>query len=195
MNDPFIQEFKNAIPDMCCDEIMQMYELENNRYDGTVLAGVLKDVKDTRDFIIPHNDPKWKNIEMCITTELQNCLSKYIKKIKEDAYPSYDYDGMYVKNLMIQKYQKMHGRYTMHDDFNEEDDGYRVITFLVYLNNVEDGGETSFYGGKYKIKPEKGKIMFFPAEWSYPHEGIMPVSSDKYIITNWFYMKRFKGKY
>jgi hypothetical protein len=55
-----------------------------------------------------------------------------------------------------------------------------------YLNDVEEGGETEFFGN-YKIKPETGKFVLFPATWTYPHAALVPRSGDKYIITGWFY--------
>jgi hypothetical protein len=38
---------------------------------------------------------------------------------------------------------------------------------------------------KESIKPKSGKLLIFPACWTYPHRGTMPISDDKYIITGW----------
>ena len=91
---------------------------------------------------------------------------------------------------MIQKYKKFQGKYTYHHDFynDYESKRHRTVTYLWYLNDVEEGGETEFWGS-YNIKPKKGKLIFFPATWCFPHRGKMPISSDKYIITGWFYEK------
>ena len=91
--------------------------------------------------------------------------------------------------IQIQKYTKLKGRYVYHQDFliDWENKKNRVITFIWYLNNVETGGETEFWA-KYKIKPETGKLLFFPSTWTYPHRGMMPISNDKYIITGWIYI-------
>ena len=89
---------------------------------------------------------------------------------------------------MIQKYEQNKGKYIYHNDSSIKLDKnkFRVITFLWYLNDVEEGGETEFFG-YYKIKPECGNILLFPSGWIYPHCGKMPISSDKYIITGWLY--------
>jgi hypothetical protein len=50
----------------------------------------------------------------------------------------------------------------------------------------EEGGETELCIDL-KIKPEKGKLLIFPASWLYPHSGKMPISNDKYIVTGWIY--------
>lgn len=90
---------------------------------------------------------------------------------------------------MMQRYLKGKGKYVYHNDFqvNIENKSYRAITYLWYLNNVEEGGETVFFGD-YKIQPKVGKLIFFPASWCYPHTGKIPLSSNKYIITGWLYV-------
>ena len=61
-----------------------------------------------------------------------------------------------------------------------------LLTFLFYLNTLEEGGHTEFWGN-YKIKPETGKLLLFPASWTFPHCGKTPISDNKYIITGWIY--------
>ena len=100
--------------------------------------------------------------------------------------------SLHFDHFMIQKYKKNKGKYIYHDDFHCDSvkDRYRVITFIWYLNNIDEGGETEFWGD-YKIKPKKGKLIFFPACWCFPHRGKTPISDDKYIITGWFYKEGF----
>jgi prolyl 4-hydroxylase len=184
----YIQEFDNSIPDMLCDEIIQMFELEEDKYNGVIMSGLNPNVKDTKDFVIPQNDSKWNRIEKFLNEELQRCLKIYINNINE-----FKDEKLFVKALMIQKYQKQKGKYTVHNDFHFENNTYRVFTFIWYLNDVNIGGETSFWNGKQKIVPKKGKLVFFPSSWCYPHEGKMPISNDKYILTNWFYSFMLHG--
>jgi hypothetical protein len=60
------------------------------------------------------------------------------------------------------------------------------LTYIWYLNDVNEGGETIIWDN-HKIKPTTGKLLLFPATWTYPHSGLMPISNDKYIITGWIY--------
>lgn len=71
--------------------------------------------------------------------------------------------------------------------------GQRTWTLMVYLNDVEEGGETYFKHLKIKIKPEQGKAVFwnnlFKNGIPNPktmHEALPPVSGDKYVVTKWF---------
>jgi hypothetical protein len=52
------------------------------------------------------------------------------------------------------------------------------------LNDVYEGGETEFVDGTL-IKPERGKLIIFPAYWNYHHQGRPPISNTKYIVTGW----------
>ncbi|GIS66316.1 MAG: hypothetical protein CM1200mP5_1000 [Candidatus Pelagibacterales bacterium] len=42
---------------------------------------------------------------------------------------------------------------------------------MTYLNNVEDGGTTNFEYYDIKVKPEIGKTLIWPAEWTHAHTG------------------------
>jgi hypothetical protein len=56
---------------------------------------------------------------------------------------------------------------------------------ILLLNDVNEGGETYFIDGK--VKPTTGKLLLFPATWTYLHKGDIPRSNSKYIITGWLY--------
>ena len=120
-------------------------------------------------------------------------LKTYISNLQENsAYTNYDVFGstkyLTEDTFMIQRYTKNEGLFKYHHDFSVdwEKQKYRVITYLWYLNDVTEGGETEICGD-YRIIPEKGKLLLFPATMDFPHRGIMPISNDKYIITGWLY--------
>ena len=66
------------------------------------------------------------------------------------------------------------------------DVGRRVLVFMTYLNDVEDGGETEFYYQKLRVKPEKGKTLIWPADWTHAHRGLTSKSQSKFIVTGWY---------
>jgi hypothetical protein len=99
-----------------------------------------------------------------------------------------DIETLNLNTLMIQQYKSNKGRYIYHNDFAVDTklSRYRVLTYIWYLNDVNEGGETIIWDN-HKIKPTTGKLLLFPATWTYPHSGLMPISNDKYIITGWVY--------
>ena len=61
----------------------------------------------------------------------------------------------------------------------------RVISWLLYLNDVEDGGETEFLYQGFKQKATKGTLVVWPAAYTHTHRGNPPYSNEKYVITGW----------
>lgn len=202
-NNKYIYLNKNSLAPEVCNDIIQLYENESSKckHPGITQSGLNKKVKDTVDFCIPINDEKWYKYYKLLNKELSFNLKKYFSTLNNDTdfnntnqlteytYIFFENTKLISKTLMIQKYTKNVGKYIYHNDFiiDLNENKYRVLTFLWYLNTVEEGGETAF-GEDVKIKPEIGKLLIFPASWTYPHSGKMPISSDKYIITGWIYI-------
>lgn len=67
----------------------------------------------------------------------------------------------------------------------------RMLVHTLYLNDVEEGGETEFLIQNMRVKPKKGRVCFFPAHFPYLHRGNPPLSGEKYIMTSWFSIGKF----
>lgn len=205
--DRYIYINENSLSKELCDEIIHKFEEEENKGPGSTFGGVQPKIKDTTDYNIEINIPKWSRIREALIAELINNIQIYSSNLDTPMYHSQPADinnvnpnhkkkifeelsanGLFFETIMIQKYKSNKGRYVYHNDFSSEADKkrYRVLTYIYYLNDVEEGGETQFWDN-YKVKPQKGKLVLFPASWTYPHSGLMPISHDKYIITGWIY--------
>jgi hypothetical protein len=186
----FIYENPNSLSKKICEDVIELFENETNKYEGVTRGGLNKNVKNTTDYAIYDYDEKWKPIFELLTLELRNNIKLYINKLGMDSFDEkyiyFNNKQLVTENFLIQRYIKNHGKYRYHEDFDIINSGFRVITFLWYLNTIEEGGETEFWGN-YKIKPEQGKLIFFPALWCFPHCGNIPLSDNKYIITGWMY--------
>lgn len=67
---------------------------------------------------------------------------------------------------------------------------HRVLLWMFYLNDVEEGGETEFlYQGR-RIAPKKGRLVIAPAGFTHTHRGNVATSGDKYIATSWILYQR-----
>lgn len=75
-------------------------------------------------------------------------------------------------------------QFAKHTDSWGRDSAQRFLVYFWYLNDVEQGGETEFYGldRSVKVQPRAGRLIMFPATWQYLHAGLPPVSGNKYII-------------
>jgi hypothetical protein len=62
---------------------------------------------------------------------------------------------------------------------------YRKLVTMLYLNTVQEGGETEFLYLQRRIQPRQGLLLVFPAGFTHTHRGNPPLSGTKYILTSW----------
>ena len=60
---------------------------------------------------------------------------------------------------------------------------------MIYLNDVEKGGGTSFKYLDHTEKAEKGKCILWPADFTHLHKGEIAPEETKYIMTGWYQYK------
>lgn len=199
----YLYENHTSLSHELCNEIIHMFNEEECKRPGITAGGINSKIKDTLDYDI-ENNPKWSKIRQCLIDELIYNIEIYINSLDTEAYNSLpidinnsnikvsykelDIDSLTFNTLMIQQYKSKKGRYIYHNDFSVDYklSRFRVLTYIWYLNDVNEGGETIIWDN-HKIKPTTGKLLLFPATWTYPHSGLMPISNDKYIITGWVY--------
>ena len=202
-NNKYIYTNINSLSRELCEDIINLFEIEEGRYAGVTFNGVDKNIKDTTDYYIKPEDKKWSKIHSFLNKELNNNLKSYLDKLNENNcinnsgqlteridYKYFNSEKFYFHSFMIQKYNKNEGRYIYHNDFmiDHSIKSNRVITYLWYLNDVTEGGQTVIEDN-IKITPTAGKLLLFPACWTYPHCGKIPISDNKYILTGWIYSK------
>jgi len=88
-------------------------------------------------------------------------------------------------NLTLKRYRPgQQEQFQLHfDSINHVANRYLVL--LWYLNDVEQGGGTRFPQLDVTIEARAGRLLMFPPYWMYQHEGLPPVSGDKYIISTY----------
>tara|TARA_B100001778_G_scaffold273193_1_gene235561 strand:- start:45 stop:629 length:585 start_codon:yes stop_codon:yes gene_type:complete len=86
----------------------------------------------------------------------------------------------------IQKYEEGQGYYRLHCEHDSADTSgsYRILAWMIYLNDAECGTEFPYQN---KILDAKaGRLVIWPAAWSHPHKGVTPNKGLKYIATGWY---------
>ena len=61
---------------------------------------------------------------------------------------------------------------------------HRILAVLLYLNDVEEGGETVFLNQGFSITPVCGRLAIFPTAFSFVHAGKRPRSGTKFCVIN-----------
>jgi prolyl 4-hydroxylase len=100
------------------------------------------------------------------------------------------------------------GEYTAHFDYFPPDDpgsqlhiakgGQRVSKLIIYLNEVEAGGETVFPAVNLAVVPNKGAAVYFEYCNSKGqidpltlHGGLPVIVGEKWIATKWMRQRRY----
>lgn len=109
------------------------------------------------------------------------CYPQYVEHypILKEAGPHTNY------HLKMQKTEIGQGFHVWH--FESDSRGYeqRLLVYSLYLNDVEEGGETEFLYMPMRVKPKEGTMLIWPAGFTHTHRGNPPISNAKYIITGW----------
>ena len=188
-NDPYFYVNSTSLTKEQCENIIKKFENQSkNHRPGVTGGGHNPSLKRTKEINVSRT-PGWQEEDTLLCEALRTALSEYALKVatlcNNPEIISHMSGGNTIDTgYQIQKYDKGQGIYNWHHDFVINSDvSARQLTFLWYINNVEEGGETLFFHGK--IKPKAGTLIIFPATWNYNHKGCVPTSGDKYIITGW----------
>lgn len=116
------------------------------------------------------------------TMGMEYCLNEYMTKysILQTIQP------MKIMSTRIQETKVGGGYHTWHHESGSNLTCYRKLVCMVYLNDVQNGGETEFLYQSTRIKPKKGTAIIWPSEFTHTHRGNHPLSNNKFIITSWF---------
>jgi len=113
---------------------------------------------------------------------LDRCIQDYIQKYSALKI------GQEIKIYAnkIQETEVGGGFHAWHAESSRADNDHRVLVCMVYLNDVQNGGETEFLYQHTRYKPSTGTALIWPAGFTHTHRGNPPLSNTKYIMTSWY---------
>lgn len=104
----------------------------------------------------------------------------------EEKYPALKDSGHHSSYFFkMQKTKLQEGYHIWHYESCNRELCNRLITWMVYLNDVEEGGETEFLYQGMRVKPKQGTLVIWPAAFTHTHRGNPPLSNEKYVVTGW----------
>jgi len=86
---------------------------------------------------------------------------------------------------LLQKTEPMEGYHSWHFENGAFNNLSRHVVWMIYLNDVEEGGETEFLYQRKKFKPTKNRAVIWPGSYTHIHRGNPPMET-KYVLTGWF---------
>lgn len=69
---------------------------------------------------------------------------------------------------------------------NQGEGARRWGVWMLYLNDVTEGGKTDFPVQELSVQPTAGTMVIWPAAYTHPHRSAPDLGQYKYIVTGWF---------
>ena len=180
----FIGTFTDAYPKNYCDMVIDYFEHMDSC--GYTLPRETKKVhkNDTQLFYENESYMDYPNREIHDT--FNEIFWTNIYPVYQDRYNILsEYDPHTIWTNKIQRTKVGEGYHVWHSEHGNKYIQNRVIAYTLYLNDVEEGGETEFLYYPLRIKPETGKFIMWPAGYTHAHRGNPPLTNTKYIMTGW----------
>jgi prolyl 4-hydroxylase len=168
-----------------CDGLINYFEAHSySQRDGRTDGGINRDIKNSKDISIKPNEIALEGNEILrqYFDQLYSCYKDYLVQwpfLERIA------GNLEVGMFNLQRYHAGQHFQAIHTERSSLNTLHRVLAWMTYLNDVEDGGSTYFSHYDVDIKPRKGLTLIWPAEWTHAHKGSVLLSGSKYIITGW----------
>jgi len=182
----FIGIYENAFTPKECEDTIKLFEIYHKAgYTYSRLQENINSLSSKNDIsatIAPSIELDWNT----------KFIDSFHKRFYDYIYPIYNIQYPILqslqkhksKHIKIQKTWPTQGYHVWHceQDAILND---RLLAWTLYLNDVEEGGETEYLYQSLRIKPKTGTFTLFPAHFTHTHRGNPPLSGVKYIATGW----------
>jgi len=186
----FIYTKNNALSGNVCLNLIKAFEESDLKQPGVLYGpdGVSSDSdkKSTDITFNPSfmNKEPWSLLLEDVIVSVKAGVLDYLNRhstamSKMDPIDLYTYFNM-------QKYEPNEGFFGWHCERAGIKHSDRLLVWMVYLNTLTDRGETEFFYQQHFERPERGKLVIWPSDWSHLHRGVPSPTETKYILTGWF---------
>lgn len=171
--DQFVGIYNDVIPLGFCQHLIDIADNSSFIYNRTTSM-----IKDKQLVLDSAHTPSVKSL---YENALTPCLLNYCAH-----YPYLSTFNFVSSAALLQVTEPLGGGYHIFHaenvDWNVND---RVLAWMVYLNDVDEGGETEFLYQGLRVRPKAGRVVIWPGSFTHLHRG-NPPSNTKYVVTGWY---------
>eukprot|EP00588_Corethron_pennatum_P016828 CAMPEP_0194310276 /NCGR_PEP_ID=MMETSP0171-20130528/7210_1 /TAXON_ID=218684 /ORGANISM="Corethron pennatum, Strain L29A3" /LENGTH=611 /DNA_ID=CAMNT_0039063817 /DNA_START=131 /DNA_END=1966 /DNA_ORIENTATION=+ len=188
----WIVTFDDFLTEEECDRLIALGH--GQKYERSMDVGEVKfdGTFDTHLSTSRTSENAWCTGE-CEKNNVTLTVLKRIENVTTVPYANYE-------SLQILKYDE--GQfYRQHHDFidhqSERQCGPRILTFFLYLSDVEEGGGTGFGPLKLTVQPKRGKALLWPSaldsnlkrsDMRTQHEALKVIKGTKFAANAWIHL-------
>ena len=183
--DKWVQVYDNVIDELSCEELIKKFEDSHEYYQTVHQEDGDNAISFEQITLVEHEE--WQSVQNGMLEMFQDYIVHYKLDcgVFDKMWPeTYGYEAIRMKRYLANDYD----RFDPHVDVMNHATSKRFLAFFIYLNDVEEGGETEFFFNKpgtfipFKVEPKRGRMLMFPPTWQYYHAGLKPISGKKYLI-------------
>ena len=182
----YIKVYKNAVPDLFCDEMIKKFEDNPQQFRYQKRANPDRNFKMSFNQIHITQETNWKKETQYL---LEDVFPKYVDKYREECNvieSQWPLDWGY-EHIRMKRYQPNGDEFfSPHVDVTRYDNANRFLVFFLYLDN-NSAGQTSFPQLDIGSNCVKGSLLMFPPMWPWLHAGEPPIDKPKYIIGSYLH--------
>jgi prolyl 4-hydroxylase len=178
---------------------VELYTVEDflSEQECTQLISLIEQRMQPSTLSSAQSDAQFRTSSTC---HLGTMDSPLVKKIDQQICNYLGIDVSYSEVIQGQHYQ-VGQQFKAHTDYFESHEmsthggqrGQRTYTFMIYLNDVEQGGETVFANLGTSFKPQRGMAVIWNnlnpegiENYQTLHQALPVIQGQKVIITKWF---------
>jgi len=183
LEEPLIAVLGNVLSDEECDELIRLSK-DRMRRSKIGNSRELDELRTSSSMFFQDGE-----------NEFVTRIEKRVSQIMNIPYEHGE--GLQILNYQIGQEYKEH--YDYFASASRPVSNPRISTLVMYLNDVEEGGETYFPKLNFSVSPQKGMAVYF--EYFYDnqtlneltlHGGAPVIVGDKWAATQWMRRKRVK---
>lgn len=181
----YIWELEDFISEGEIEYLLGMF----NFYNPTIVESFRNKDRENDTYIItdyPDVDAMaWKWV---------NAANEYYVKENQFIFYNWEKDPLFApsdSNTIVWRGQNIIRMYNESDSYEWHGDqspsNHAEFSYIIYLNDDFDGGDTRFMNDKLTITPKKGTVLCFPVDHYHIHKGVKVSGGNKKILWNCVY--------
>ena len=197
-----IRVYDNALDDYTCAYLIEHFEKSKRRHKKVSRNRTPNFTEYNLTRNVWREDRRTKKVYNDLLNKIDIHAQEYFNFVNHHFKYLFPDDIVYSRTVFpayygIEKFRIKRDNVGVNEAFNTHVDSMNLITcprfisFLWYLNDVEEGGQTLFHGKE--VKPKKGRLVIFPPLWLFPHMGTEPISNTKYIMSSYLTYNMFEN--
>lgn len=185
---PYVTVMEEALPAQFCIKLIEKFELNASK-EQVLTTGTMS---MPRNFMEVNISQHWEREHEIFVNAVQQSWKMYMvaNHIQFDVqWPrQFGYEQFRMKRYLPNEKDQ----FALHTDVGNYASARRFVSFLWYLNTVEEGGATQFGFENDKplvtIPAVRSRLLMFPPLWTHPHWGCKTVKGPKYIVSGYLHL-------